>query len=346
MSEVNRHLLRIDLGIFAHDEAEGIAQMVVSLAAQDVLETADFSVRILLLANGCTDATARLAREAATRSGIEDRLEIFELPKGGKSQTWNTFVHGLTRPDATFMIFCDADISLPKTDALTRLIRFVSERPDLVAASSRPVKDIVYDPPVHMSLSDRLIVASGGTLDDWKESICGQLYVLRGDKARELHLPIGLPVEDGFVRAMITTDILRQRPMTKRLDGLDSIFHVYKSERGIISLLNHQVRIVIGSAINSVLFRHLGGTDVSDVRAELAQAARDPDWLPRILKAHLPEARYGYVPWHFLFKRLSGLKRKNDAKRQLILLAGFGFDAIVWLIAQLRMSRGAGAGYW
>jgi hypothetical protein len=30
----------------------------------------------------------------------------------------------------------------------------------------------------------------------------------------------------------------------------------------------------------------------------------------------------------------------------LLLIAGFGFDLIVWLIAQFRMFRGTGAGHW
>ena len=92
--------MKVDLGVFAHNEAAGIAAVVRALRAQAV---PGLDLRILVLANGCRDATAALAAEAGA--------EVADLPEGGKSRTWNRFVHDLSRLDAAVLIFADADIA-------------------------------------------------------------------------------------------------------------------------------------------------------------------------------------------------------------------------------------------
>ena len=43
--------LRVEIGVFAHNEAVGIAQTPRSLMAQDLFQSAQ--VRLVVLANGC-----------------------------------------------------------------------------------------------------------------------------------------------------------------------------------------------------------------------------------------------------------------------------------------------------
>lgn len=335
----------VDIGIFAHDEAGGIGAMIDGLMAQDILDDPAFSVRVLVLANGCTDATADAARQAAAAGPHPGTVTVQELADGGKSRTWNAFVHALSRDTAGILVFADADIAIPDPTALRRLVAFLGTDPHLAAASSRPVKDLARTDR-RLSLTERVTAAAGGTLNDWRRAICGQLYAMRAEAARGFHLPIGLPVEDGFVRAMITTDVLRRDPDITRLDGREDIFHIYPSEREIGALIGHQTRIVIGSAINAVLFGYLDRVAPERANAALADAAADPEWLDRVLATELPTARSGYVPWHFLVKRLARIGREKGLKRRIMILAGFGFDAVVWVNAQIKMARGAGAGYW
>jgi hypothetical protein len=336
--------LAVDLGVFAHNEAARIAAMVGELGRQDFLGHPEIDARIVILANGCTDATvarARAAIEAAHAS-----IEIAELPQGGKSRTWNRFVHDLSRPEATVLMFADADIELPVPGMLSRLALGLAARPELSTLNSQPVKDIVHRPE-GLSALDRLIAAGGGTLDDWKTAICGQLYAMPAAVARRFHLPIGLPVEDGFLRAMVLTDALTGEEDFSRIDGLDDVFHVYPSERGLLGLIRHQTRIVIGSAINTATFAHLHDVPVGERHDELARAAASEDWLSAVLRARLPRAPFGYVPFHFLTKRLVRTARApRGIKRRLVTVAGFGLDAIVYVLAQARMANGTGVGYW
>ena len=331
--------LRVDIGVFAHNEATGIAATLRSLLAQDLFQSAQ--VRLVVLANGCTDQTVAVAQ---AMPGVE----VADLALGGKSRTWTRFVQDIARPDAQILIFADADILLPEADALSRLVQGLIARPGLYALSSQPVKDLTLTPG-RLSLTERLIAASAGGLDDWQTAICGQLYAMPAARARQFHLPIGLPVEDGFLRAMLLTDHLTGAEDFSRLAGAVGVRHIYGSERRIGALIRHQTRIVIGSAVNAAAFAALRRLPSADRADELQTAARDEGWLPAVLAAELPRWPYGFVPLHFLTKRVAQLAKTGQsrtAKRFALAFAGFVFDAIVYALAQIKMWRGSGAGHW
>jgi len=336
----------VDVGVFAHNEAAGIAAMVQALAAQDLLTAPGLDLRILILANGCTDDTVARAR-AAIPAGAVRGITVLYLAQGGKSRTWNRFVHDLSRPDADILVFADADIRFPIQDSLRRLVEGLAQRPGLWALNSQPVKDIVAD-PTNLTRTDRLIAAAGGGLADWKTSICGQLYAMPATRARALHLPVGLPVEDGFLRAMILTDVLTGPEDFSRIDGLDGLFHIYRSERRLGDLVRHQTRIVIGSAINSACFEDLRSLPPDQRHSTLATLG--DDWLVQVIQRRLPRRTSGYVPVHFAIKRvqraLAQPRSLLNPRRLVVTVAGFGFDLIVYLRAQLAMARGTGAGHW
>ncbi len=339
----------VDLGVFAHNEAARIGATLAALARQDIWAAAGLAPRMVVLANGCSDATAAQARAAlaACPPGV---AEVAELALGGKSRTWNAFVHDLSRPGAAVLLFCDADIDLPEPGTLSGLVRALLARGDLDGFTSRPVKDLARA-RARLGPVERLIAAGGGTLDDWRSALCGQLYALRADVARGFHLPVGLPVEDGFVRAMVMTRRFTDLPGGGRIDGDPGLYHVYASERRIGALIRHQTRIVVGGAVNAAVFAHLsalpGGAEA--IPAELAAAAADPGWLGRVLGAQLPRW-WGWVPPHFLTKRLAGLARRPGAalspRRLAVLLAGVALDLAAYLGAQWRLARGGGPGYW
>lgn len=330
--------MRVDIGVFAHNEGGGIAAMVARLLAQDV---SGLDARVLVLANGCTDDTVARARAAGA--------EVADLPLGGKSRTWNRFVHDLSRPAVEVLVFVDADIEFTAPDSLKRLALGLAARPALWVLNSQPVKDIVARPQ-NLSPLDKIIAAAAGGLDDWKTAICGQLYAMPAACARSLHLPIGLPVEDGFLRAMVLTDALTAPEDFSRIDGLDGVSHLYASERSLFALIRHQVRIVIGSALNFAAFDALRTLPSVARRPALAQAAADEGWLSRAARAALPRWPFGFVPFHFLTKRLvravATPAQLFRPKRVILLLLGFGFDLIVYVLAQYRMARGAGVGFW
>lgn len=342
--------ISVDIGIFAHDEEASIVALIADLADQSVIADPDVDLRLHLLANGCTDATVPRARAALADlpSELSARVVLHDLPEGGKSRTGHRFIHHLSRPGADLLGFMDGDIRLPQSDTLSRMIAELRARPELQAFTSRPVKDVVHF-GLKVGMAARLIALGGDGLTDFRKSICGQLFMLRAPMARRIGLPAGLPVEDGFIRAMVLTDLLSAPEDLNRIDGDAGIFHVYESIRTPGALIRHQTRIVTGSAVNAALFGHLRrtGTTAEDVHAALMEAAADPDWLPRVLDRTLPRWPYGFVPGEFLVKRLRARRgRALGARQLLVLAAGLGLDAVVYVLASWRMFRRGGAHHW
>ena len=345
-------IMNIDVGIFAHNEENNLSAMLESLSKQSALLCAAISVKIFVLANGCTDDTVRVADSSIKYFDNTTQVAILELEHGGKSRTWNAFVHQISRPEADLLIFLDADILLPEKSSLLNMICFVAKKVSIQAASSLPVKDIDYYPR-NLHFVEKIISAGGGTSgQNIKTAVCGQFYALRSQAARKIKLPIGLPVEDGYIRQAIITDVFKNQENQYIIDQPPNVMHVYPSERTIVSLLNHQTRIVIGSAINAALFSHfqdlLRKGQYSKILSELEVSASSPLWLKAKLKELLPRFSHGWVPWAWLFSRTKFFIKFGPftLRRCLVALLGACMDLTVFLYAQIRMALGTGAGHW
>jgi glycosyltransferase involved in cell wall biosynthesis len=341
----------VDLAVLAHQEEKTIGAAIGDLARQDILRDPRIDIRVWLLANGCRDRTAEAAREAVARldPGDAARFTVLDLPKPGKSRTVGVFIHTISRPEAQMFVFLDADCRLIETDTIARMVDAVATRPELQVFTGRPVKDIIYTAS-KLGFVERLIAAGAEQLSDFRKSIAGGLYCIRADVARRIHLPVGLPVEDGFVRAMVLTDFLSEPEHFERIDGDPGVFFIYESIRTIPALVKHQTRIVVGSAINTTLYgriRRLAPTS-GQAQAMLREAAQDDGWLARVLKEELPRAPFGYVPFHFLVKRLTRFDPAllRHPQRFAAFLGGLGLDAVAYVLATLRMMSGRAAGHW
>lgn len=341
----------IDIAVFAYNEAANMAKLIEDVARQTVFGRADVDIRLLILANGCTDDTVAVAIAARDRleADLARRIEVMDFERGGKSRTMHHFIHVCSRGSADILGFMDADIHLPQTDTLDRMLGQLLTRPALQTFTSRPVKDVEHDGD-GSSLMARIIAAGGGGLDDYRTAICGQLFMMRAAMARQIGLPDGLPVEDGFMRAMMVTDLLSAPEDLTRIDGDPEIYHIYESIRGIPELIRHQTRIVIGSVVNEVLFARIDRDAATQAEAHelLMSASADPQWLGRVLKESLPRRPYGYVPFNYLFWRLRAYpdSGKTGLKSLLMLGLGFGLDLVVYLRASFHMMTRPSSGYW
>ena len=342
--------MRIHIGVFAHNEQDHIAAVLQDLARQDLFARPDAAVRVFVLANGCRDATVRVARETVASLPPETGacFTVLDLPLGGKSRTWNHFVHDLCA--GTDFIYCvDGDIRIPEARNLGRMLACMDD-PALWVVNSRPRKDLEVTQGARTPV-ERAIVMASGSGSDYRNSISGQLYLARTAAVQGVHMPVGLPVEDGFLRAMVLTRLLTEPEDLRRIHGEPDIWHIYESIRTIPELVKHQTRIVIGSAVNTAIFDHMrahaGGYEARS--ALLREVAQDDAWLGRMLHSMLPRWPSGFVPVHFLVKRLEALGERDGtglARRLAVTTAGFALDALVYVNAQWMMARGKGAGHW
>lgn len=186
----------VAVGIFAHQEERRIAACMASLP----LDRADTLFHILV--NGSTDATAERARAAAAgRSNIT----IHDVAQGGKSRTWNRFVHHWLSGEEDAVIFMDGDAEiLPcSIDALVTALA----APGVNAAAGMPANGRMaahYRHNLH---------AEGGLFGDLY-GLCGA-FVQRIREAR-LTLPQDLIGDDGLVAAWAHNDL--QTDANWRLD--------------------------------------------------------------------------------------------------------------------------------
>jgi cellulose synthase/poly-beta-1,6-N-acetylglucosamine synthase-like glycosyltransferase len=158
-----RHLLpAITLVMPAHNEARFIARKIESLAALDYPRE---QLRIIIATDGCTDATAAIAREELRRHGLSAELREFAHNRG-KVAVLNEVVSGLR---GGIVALTDVSALLPP-DALRRVAAHFAE-PGLGAVGGTYLLDKA---------------GSAGEAKYWRWQVAGK----RGEAA--LGAPLGL----------------------------------------------------------------------------------------------------------------------------------------------------------
>ena len=345
-------VLNVGLAILARNEEERIGQLISDLGEQTLLADDRVSAHVYVVANGCTDRTAEVARRAlATPPFSHPRIgtSVHELSRPGKSNAWNELVHGIALEDTDYMFFLDADIRIPDERSLKANLDGLVSSPEAVVAVDRSVKDIELEQP--KSLTEKLIKLGTGTAEDTRLAIAGACYCVQFSEVERIWMPVGLPGEDGFLRAMLLTSSFTHEERLSRHLFIKDAYHIFESLRDAGSVLRHNVRLAIGTAINILLFWHLreiraSGRDVAEYIQE--RNAADPNWVDSLVRERLKD---NFFPLHtrYLLRRFRPLVRgpeRRSFKDWLIALFGTSFDLVVFLKATLLMRKGAGAGYW
>ena len=126
-------------------------------------------------------------------------------------------------------------------------------------AVDESVKDL--SEKAHKTIIERLILAVSGTAHDNRTAIAGALYCVRYGILTKIWMPIGLPGEDGFLRAMILTENFTRDENLELIAFADGARHIFESERNIGGVFRHNIRLAIGTAINVLLFKHIRSSE-------------------------------------------------------------------------------------
>ena len=121
----------------AHNEAAFLPACLKTVLASDPV---DGAVEVIVIANGCTDDTAAVARGFAAQFDRQGwRLQVLELARGNKLEAWNA---GETAASGEVLVYLDADVAVSPAlvgqlaMALTsRLPRYASGRPNVTVQS-------------------------------------------------------------------------------------------------------------------------------------------------------------------------------------------------------------------
>lgn len=346
---MGRKNIALNIGIFAYNEEENIDKVLADLARQSFWDASHIKANVFVLANGCVDETVQVANNkvATLPEDIQEKFMVVNLPFKGKSKTWNYFVHELSDQEVNFLLFMDGDIRLPSGSHIEDMLQAFEHRADLLVFNSRPVK--AMPETSRYNLVAKLIGSMGGTFSSFKTSICGQCYMVRSDALESIFMPIGLPVEDGYIRAVLLTDCFATQEDLSKIWGEEDIWHTYESITSLYELIGHQVRILIGSAINTAVFSEI--VESANSRAgrleNLKSWSKDDAHLNNLIGRRLPQKPYGYIPFSFLTKRWKQIVSEGLTFKRLFYAGiGFMFDLTAYLIATIKMMRGKGSGYW
>ncbi len=119
----------------AHNEASNIAAVLRSLLAQETQHAR--IVEIVVVASGCTDDTAELARNVARgRPGMHVHVQE---RRGGKVAAINEYLR-IKNPRADILVVCSADLRVAP-DVVEKLVRCYEEHPGVGMVGARPIPD-------------------------------------------------------------------------------------------------------------------------------------------------------------------------------------------------------------
>jgi len=354
--------VKVSIGIIAWNEERAIGPMLNSLFQQSLF--AEFHQRglqceIICVANGCTDRTTAVAagifteQERRHSHATAISWRVMNLEERGKINAWNRFVHSFSARDAQFLFLMDADILIHRPHTLWNMVRALENNSEATVAVDQPCKDISFR--ARKSPFARLSLAASGMTGAAAGQLCGQIYCIRADIARNIYLPKDLGAcEDGFIKTLVCTDFLMHPVWPWRMVAAEDAAHTFEAYVSPRGIFKNQKRQMIGQTIVHILVDEYLPKLPAPQRARLADTLRekertDPDWLKHLINEHLRRTRFfwrlypGLLGHHF-----QRLARLNPVKRLICLpaaISGFCVALVSSFFARESLKAGS-TRYW
>lgn len=347
--------MKIVLGILAWNEESSIAATIASLVGQSLLKRADdreFLVEILVVPNGCTDQTPRIADEALKNLGdafpaVRSRVE--QLAEGGKSNAWNQLVHHLAPADADYFLMMDADIELLTAETLELMWLALENDPHASVSTDLPVKHLANKK--NPGLIGRLLLGAGTMTQAAPGQLTGQLYCARAALLRRIWIPLGLIVDDGFLKQILCTDGYSQPVDNSRIVRAGGASHLFECYTKFRDIWSHQIRQAVGHTLYTYLTAYLK-REVPErpVYATLLEKSHsDPEWFVREIHAEIRRRGWWVMDTASLMMRWRRVRfAKGAAKLKFLALAAAAapYDLAVFLASNSRLKSGKVKGVW
>ena len=348
--------MKVSIGLLAHNEEATIASVIRQILSQDIVQYPGYQVQLAVVANGCKDNTVVVAEETlkpyANLSNLSAQVVNLESP--GKSNAWNEYVHKLAWPDSDFLVFVDADIEFGSVNVIRRLVESLEADKIATVSVDQPKKDILKKSK-NKILTELSLKASELRKSKYYAELTGQLYCIRYQTAKHIHMPVGLPVEDGFLRAMVVTDNFTHPDDNSKIIAVNDVYHYFETLMSPVKLYKHEKRIILGSTINAMLYDYLwsnvakSGKDAGVLIKELNQ--NDPDWLIQLIEAYKSKKGFWLVPKSLMLKHTYNFLRSKQSIIKKIFLMPIALAASMALIlislnVNLFLRKNNGIGHW
>jgi hypothetical protein len=352
----------VSLGVIAWNEEGAIGAMLDSLFEQSLfaeLARRSHSCEIVCLANGCTDRTtsvvARIFERQQERHPQRENLltRVIDIEERGKLNAWNQFVHSISAREARFLFLADADIVLPHRETLWNMLKTLEAEAQASVAVDSPRKEISLEK--RPSIRTRLSLGASQITAASPAQLCGQLYCIRSEIARNIYLPKDLRAcEDGFIKQLVCTNFLTHEVLPDRIRRAHEAEHTFEAYTSVLSIFRNQKRQIIGQTVVHILVDdYLKRLPLSD-RLQMATTLRefdrtDPSWLKRLIAEHLQKTR---VFWRLypalLTQRLKCLGQLPWLKRLTCLPSAIANWVVTVIAAWLayRTLKSGSTDYW
>ena len=348
--------MKISIGLLAHNEENTITFIINQIFSQDIFQNPDYQIQFAVVANGCTDNTVDIAEQliSAHVDSTGQFSQVVNLAQAGKSNAWNHFVHTVAWQDTSYLVLVDADIEFGSAQVIRKLVESLSTDHNAVVAVDIPKKDVVKNPNKNL-FSKILLKASELRKNKSHKEITGQLYCIRYKTAKTIHMPIGLPVEDGFLRAMIVTENFKHADDNSKITLAPDTCHYFKALSSPIELYKHEKRIMLGSAINSMIYKYLWENvakkdeDAGWLIQELN--ANQPRWLLSLIEDYKSQHGFWVVPKSLALKHTTNIIYGKQPIIKKIFFFPIALAATLVLIVisvhvNIFLLKNNGIGYW
>ena len=353
---MTRGRMKVSIGVLAYNEENTIASTIKQILLQNVFDLSDCEIQLIIVANGCTDKTALVAEKVLQNYKLIKNFSynVVNLNKAGKSNAWNEYVHTYSWSNAEYYVLLDADIEFGSKNVIKRLIEALSENPQAHVSVDQIRKDVEKETKkglfayISLKLSD-------SKKSNTHKAIAGSLYCVKGNIIRKIYMPIGLPVEDGFLRAMIVTDNFTHMDNNSRIEVASDVCHYFQAILSPLKLYKHEKRLVIGTVINSVIYNHLW----ANVKASPLDAGqiikglnvKDENWVVQLIEKYKNRHGFWLVPTRVFTKHTVNLIMSDRSIMTKLLLLPIALSAslilmIITLDVNLFFRKNNGIGHW
>jgi hypothetical protein len=299
-----RESIQVAIGIVARNEEAGIGAALASLFEQSFfakLEDRGWKCQILVLANGCTDRTVAVSQQIFDAQTAQHparaafAARALELTEAGKINAWNQFVH--------------------RQETLWNMLSTLEADAEANIAVDRPCKHLLFKR--RKSFWDRLSLAASRLTTSSEAQLCGQLYCIRTEIARNIYLPKDLTAcEDGYIKTLVCTDFLTRPVEPRRIRLAEGAEHTFEAYCSPTAIIKNQKRQIMGQTIVHVLVDgYLKDRPSSERTAESLQGKdrADPAWLKQLIHQHLERTRF----WWRLYPGMSSLGFKRLGRHRI-----------------------------
>lgn len=352
----------VSIGMLARNEESHIAHTIRSLFQQSVFSSHEQTVQttqweLIVVPNGCSDATAQVATETlaqclASLSAKNVTTSVIELSAPGKSNAWNRYIHDFSRKDADLIVMVDSDVEFDHPDTIYNSIKEISSNGSADVVVDLPLKNILKKE--NKTLLEKISIRLSQERLEGSPGIAGSFYCGRAQVLRRIWMPVGLSGEDGFLRAMIITDLFRSEVDARRVVRAKNASHFYKASTDFAQVFKHELRLVIGTTLNCYFTWDFlkFATDPNGPGAGLLIKnclENDPDWYKKFIHNEIRNRGWWVIPRGMLFRRFTGLRDmtlRDKLKRMPLALLVFLFELSVFLAANSRLKKGGAIGFW